>query len=143
MRQIVTQLSNVDKGSAMPISRNVINYYANTRGRQYVMLPGSLTSRIGRNIFFSLSMCASHLYHLSLTAIQTSFSIRRTFMNRSQSADRYNSLACKSRSYDLPCALGEKRRFQTKKTFMDRAKTFDTFAWPPSSSHVNLYPSNG
>jgi len=55
MRLIETQLSNVDKGSATPISRNVINYYANTRGRQYVMLPGSLTSRIGRNIFFSLS----------------------------------------------------------------------------------------
>lgn len=103
------------------------------------MPPGSLTSHSGRNIFFSVSPV---YIGLSLATMRTSFSIRRTFMNRPQVVDRYNLFACKSRSSDWREPAEKRRRkkrhFRTKKTFMDRAKTFDTFTRPPFSSRRSV-----
>lgn len=89
----------------MPISRNVINYYANTRGRQYVMLPGSLTSRIGRNIFFSIDVCHPSVSPVVNCYIDIVFHLANFYESPRSPADRYNSLACKSRSYGLTWAF--------------------------------------
>jgi len=120
----------------MPILRSAINYYSSICGWQYVTLSGSLTSRVADdNIFFSASMRVAHLYGLSLIAIQTSFF--RSILFGKLLWIAHSPLIVITRSHIKIRVINwykirrEKRCFRLRKTFIDRAKTFDTLAWTP------------
>lgn len=106
----------------MPISWNAINYFVGIRGWQYVTLSGSLTFRIvDDNIFFdacrlSISSVVNRYADIVFRLCKLLWIARSPLIVTTRSHVKVGVTSWRERR--------EKRRLRSRKTFMDRAKTF-------------------